>query len=307
MEHIPFTEFVKLSKEELIALNPILALIEQQQQDKVETEAYTAVLVNIIKNIDLGVLIRATFTYPKLDDFCKLPVLTPFWNERWRLSGRGHNPIDEEDINDDEPAKPHEYKPQVTLPTFDLLKGIYIYVQYKFNNTSENSRYRSYAHAYLKCAAQLGYFPALNAMYLDAFQAGKLDQALIYALRLAELYWTPGYLLLCLINYQADNYQEALLNLLVAEKLLPFSGAMINNAYQGDSIESILRGAGLNDLTTAKHFLAELSHLPMSYVTSSLYKQAKKITDNILQKFDKEEEVLNGAEKNTTSAITMQY
>lgn len=303
MKHIPFTEFVKLNQEELMTLYPVLVLIEQQQQSKAATEAYTAVLVNLIKNIDLGVLIRATFTYPKLDAFCKLPVLIPFWNERWRLSSRGHNP----DKKDDAPASTHEYKPQVTLHTFELLKGIYIYAQYKFNNASEVPLYRSYAPAYLKCAAQLGYFPALNALYLDAFQSNKLNQALIYATRLAELYWTPGYLLLCLIHYQAENYQEALLNLLVAEKLMPFSGPMINNAYQGDSVESILRGAGLKDLTTAKHFLAELSHLPISYVTSSLYKQAKEIADKILQKFDAEEEVLSDADQHTASTITLQY
>lgn len=51
MKHIPFTEFVKLNQEELMTLYPVLVLIEQQQQSKAATEAYTAVLVNLLKTL----------------------------------------------------------------------------------------------------------------------------------------------------------------------------------------------------------------------------------------------------------------
>ncbi|HHT0591818.1 TPA: DUF5630 domain-containing protein [Legionella anisa] len=307
MNYMPFTEFLKLNKEELSTLNPLLVLIEQFQPSKMSVAPDTSTLVSLIENIDLGLLIRGTFTYPKLDALCKQSELIPFWNERWRLCGHAHNPVDENDKKAEVRAKTHEYKPQVTLHTFELLKGIFIYAQYNFHQSSGNPIYMSYAPAYLKCAAQLGYFPALNALYKNAFQRNKLAEALIYATQLAALYWTPGYLLCCLIYYKADNYKEALLNLLVAEKLMPFSDAMINNAYQGQSVNSILSSAGLTSLTAAKSYLAELSDLPMNYVTSSLYTKAKEIADNIIQKFNSEE-VLNDdvVDKNSIPAGSLQ-
>lgn len=235
-------------------------------------------LNKIISNIDLGLLIRAALTDPEIDKICKHPAVNALWEERWRKCGR--NPREAAAINS---LPIVEYKPQQTLHTFDLLKSIFIYSKYKtiLKNNKNN------AMDYLKLAAQLGHFAALNILTTTYMEKSEnLNEALTYAQTAAHLYWTPGYLLLTAFFYNQGQYQEALLSLMIAEKLLPYSDNMITNAYQGKNLLTIispwmseLKVSNWNEVKLA---LAECANLPAHFVTNVLDAKATKQVNEIL-------------------------
>lgn len=135
-------------------------------------------------------------------------------------------------------------------------------------------------------AAEAGYFPALNSLVTDCLTQPDLHhKALVYANIAADLHWTPGYLLLAVVELKLEQYDKALLHLIIAEKLLPYSESMINNAYQGQALEAIAQGLmqslGVRDWMEAKVKLAQLSHLPLAFVTTRLYTQADRLVEMI--------------------------
>ncbi|HHF7347784.1 TPA: DUF5630 domain-containing protein [Legionella feeleii] len=285
MPYQTLQEFLKLKTAEKISLKPLLELSEALEQGGLSSQEQVA-LASEIEKIDFALLIRAALGNPKLNTLCKHPSLNDIWNEKWRLCGLNPPRTGEPP----QAGKPiHEYKPQSTLHTFELLKGIFVYGQYKRHLKAEESIFRAYAPSYLQLAAYLGYFPALGGLCKQALAQNSLNNALFYASKAAELYWTPGYFLLAITTYtlarQDHNesfYQTALLQLIIAEKLMPHAENMINNAYQGKSVATALAEAGLSDLIELKQELARLAGLSMPWVTTTLYKQAEKEAKKIV-------------------------
>ena len=239
-------------------------------------------LHKVVEGIDLGLLIKAAVADPRIDEICKYPSLNSIWNERWRKSGA--NPKEKAEINN-LPIK--EYKPQSTVHTFDLLKGIYFYGQYRVAIAKIQNSKNFFKHNYLDLAAKSGHFAALNILskqYMQDPDSSAL--ALLYAKIAASLYWTPGYLLLAAFYYENEHYKDALLSLMVAEKLIPHSAEMINNAYQGKDLltitQPLMNDLNVKDWTEAKIKLAALADLPISFVITTLEKEAtQKIKEHL--------------------------
>ncbi|KTD47358.1 Ankyrin repeat protein [Legionella rubrilucens] len=235
-------------------------------------------LLTLIKAISLATLIKLAIEDNSVDTLCRHPALERHWNERWRLSGR--NPR-EMAIKNYQPV--HEYLPQPTIPTFQLLQGIFLYSQYKTTSDA--------AMLHLYQAAEVGYFPALNVLTNYCLTQTDLHhKALVYAALAADYYWTPGYLLLAVTELKLEQYDKALFHLIIAEKLLPYSDAMINNAYQGQSLaviaQPLMPSLDAHNWMEAKIKLAELSHLPLNMVTSRLYAQADRVVEEIKASFN---------------------
>lgn len=233
-------------------------------------DADNVLLIEEIKKMDLALLIKSAINDPILNAHCYHPALDEYWNERWRKSGR--NPKEKADIN----HKPiHEYKPQATLHTFELLKGIFIYSHYlRLKNKKEQL-----AESYLQLAALLRNYAALNILFKRHFmEPDGQAQALFLAQTASESYRTPGFILLAMLYYQQGRYQDALFNLIMAELLIPHSENMVNNAYQGKSIEEmiqpLLETFEAKSLIQVKVHLAELAQLPAYFVTQNLYNKA---------------------------------
>ncbi|MDX1838806.1 hypothetical protein DIZ81_13795 [Legionella taurinensis] len=230
-------------------------------------------LLTLIKAISLSLLIKLAMEDNHVNALCRHPVLEPHWNERWRLSGR--NPH-EMAIKNNQPV--HEYLPQPTIPTFQLLQGIFLYSQYRTNSDA--------AMLHLYEAAEAGYFPALSVLTNHCLTQPDLHhKALNYAALAANYYWTPGYLLLAVTELKLEQYDKALLHLIIAEKLLPYSDTMINNAYQGQSLaviaQPLMPSLDAHNWMEAKIKLAQLGHLPLNMVTSRLYAQADRVVEEI--------------------------
>lgn len=280
-------QFLKLTAPEKNIIEPLLKLSMVKNENTALSPADVQALIPAVEKLGMALLIRAALSNQQLNSLCKHPCLNNIWNEKWRNCGLNPSNALGQALN---PSRPiHEYKPQPTLHTFDLLKGIFIYSQYKHHLNASEEKPRTYAPAYLQFAAHLGYFPALSGLCKQEFTKKSHSQALFYASKAAELYWTPGFFLLGVITYNIANqakseplYKEALLHLIMAEKLRPHSEAMINNAYQGKSVEEMLVEAGLSNLTEAKKQLASLADLSMSWVTSVLYPDASEKVTKIL-------------------------
>jgi hypothetical protein len=220
-------------------IRKLLESIESSSSQKAKgLEKITAndlrLLHQFIEHMDLALLIKLSIQNPTVNTLCNHPSLNDFWNEKWRTCGR--NPREQAQINHD-PI--HEYLPQPTINTFEFIKGLFVYSQYILLSRSSLKNQES-SEQYLRLAAELNYFPALNALCARALKKNETVKAILYAQVAAQYYWTPGYLLLTSIYYSLKLYPEALQTLMISEKLLPFSNEMVNNAYQGKTLERIL-------------------------------------------------------------------
>jgi tetratricopeptide (TPR) repeat protein len=235
-------------------------------------------LRNIFKKMDLGLLIKAALIDPAVDALCKHPDLNAVWNERWRLCGRNPNGPETQ-------AEPiHGNTPQSTIETFDLLKGVYIYGKYV---TISKKDPEGYAHDYLNLAASLGNFASLNTLFTQCMQNhDHWDKALLHATKAAQLYRTPGYLMLAVLHYQSGSFKEALLNLLIAVKLIPHSESMMNNAYHGNDFTSMVKPLMIKleveSWPGVIGKLATLAQLDMCFVTGTLWKKASQTVAEII-------------------------
>lgn len=235
-------------------------------------------LQQTVESMDLGLLVRASAADSEIDLICKHPALNHNWDERWRKCGS--NPQEKAKLNN---LPIVEYKPQSTIHTFDLLKGIYFYGQYIKNKNNP-----VLAQEYLELAAQLGHFASLNVLTKENMKdSNNLVIAVVYAQMAAQLYWTPGYLLLSAFYFEQEFYKEALLNLMIAEKLISHSENMINNAYQGRDfttmINKIMNELNVSTLNEAKLKLARLGGLPIHFITNILDKEASRQVKELLK------------------------
>lgn len=232
-----------------------------------------------IEQVNLGLLIRAAETDPAINTICKRSELNEIWNEKWRqATPKSLNSIETKDA-------PLEYKPQPTIHSFDLLKGTFFYACYRTLLRKEEV---ADAQHYLMLAAKLGHYTAVNTYIVENLkQPSHSQQVLAFAQQAAELYRTPGYILLCVVYYEMRMYKEALTSLMMAEKLIPASGEMMINAYQGRSFESIaeplMNSLEVQDWPAGKVALAKLAELPIAFVTTNLDAQVTASVNDILQ------------------------
>ncbi len=243
----------ELSAREKIIENTILLYVDAdlENPDNISTDdlRITSELMSFIKSTDDGTLLKLAIANPVIDRICQAPAFQQLWEDLWRQCGA--NP------NETSHGPQHENLPIPTLSCFSLLKGFYLYQQYldvaAENEILSDEQLRA-ASDYLKISAQHGCFFALNALCAQELKLcanhpdSQLAEEIInYAKRAAALHWTPGYLLLSNVYHElsaaSDSetvkhllFNETLTALAIAQKLEPYSQAMINNAYQGKTL-----------------------------------------------------------------------
>jgi hypothetical protein len=166
--------------------------------------------------------------------------------------------------------------------SFDLIKSLFIYANYKKNLYSTNVLNLKLAGDLLKIAASLGSFAALNPICLsNSYEFFTPMDCFSYAKKAAQLYLTPGYLILAMLCYKKENYLDSLKYLILAEKLVPYSAVFINNAYRGKTVDGIV-AASFGSWTEGIIKLASLADLPLSYVTGELYSSMDRKKESII-------------------------
>ncbi|WP_058535204.1 DUF5630 domain-containing protein [Legionella saoudiensis] len=233
-----------------------------QTWEKSNKEKNPRLIEALIEEYDTEVLFKLAFADPEFDALCKSPNLEPHWVNLWRLCGT--NPREEAEEN----HKPiQEYSPMFTVSScFELLKGYYLYQAYlsliEEAGDELSEAELEEAKKLLMAAADCGSFFAMNALCREGLlrlkKSFNTDVALLvlhYAELAAELYLSPGYLLLgsvCqeLIRYQNNSNwtpiqftQLAFKSYAIAKYIEPISGPMLNNAFQGQTLEQASNGA----------------------------------------------------------------
>ncbi len=260
-------EFLTLSGEEEKAYQAILLVKRESKEEEKSAElSVSKPVFNCIIGIDLAVLIKIALKYPLINALCESPQFALHWQEQWRQSGL--NPPGEFHRSE---LPTHEYAPMPTISCFQLLQGLYIYKTYRKRYAGFDKltpALQEEAREYLELSSKLGCFFAINVLCkqgLERLEEAKPDRQLVFqmldlAKKAADLYWTPGYLLLSTVTQELSLYadalfkdkyllpqqiffRDALVALKVAQKLEKDSEAMLNNAYQGKTLEQASQGA----------------------------------------------------------------
>ncbi len=216
----------------------------------------SAELVEYLKNADLSLILRFSIKYPDVDSICKRSSLNKMWDEILQRSS----------------FLSFECKPQPTIHSLDLLKGLLLYAGYKRRSVSEDSQDKQMSIKFLELSADLGCFVALNQVCQLELKKAEPNRILVFnsALRAASLYLTAGYLLLAACNYLLKLPREALECLILAEKLIPHSEVYTYNAYFGKPIDEIIKHS-FGNLTKGKVALSKLADIPPPEVVGILY------------------------------------
>ncbi|WP_158618889.1 DUF5630 domain-containing protein [Legionella qingyii] len=213
----------------------------------------------IIENSDHEVLFKLAMNNTEIDAICKAPEFKWYWEEIWRLCGV--NPKENAALNH-EPV--HEYQPMPTVSScFELLKGLYLYENYRkfFKDMEHTQKCYDDAEEFLAASGSYGCFFALNALCTGGlnllhheFDEQIAQKIIIYAQIAAKYYLSPGYLLLANVYQELLKYQnetnlvgrnlslQAFQAMSVAKRLEPYSAPMLNNAYQGKTLEEASNG-----------------------------------------------------------------
>jgi hypothetical protein len=205
---------------------------------------------------DVGSLLKLAIATPRIDKLLSLPVFQAYWNLCWQKSG---------------PQTPSllTYETMSTISSLELLKGIYIYEGYRKliqDMPSDAPDLLLQAEEYLSRAGDFGCYYAINVLCTEGLKTtlqiedvetkqNKVQKILHYAKKAADVYLTPGYLLLSSVYHELtaqsgtifeDNgctekyyFFQAILALQLAHKLEPYSFPMIHNAYQGQTINEV--------------------------------------------------------------------
>ncbi len=210
------------------------------------SEAKMKIVADIVLDADSVALMKLSESYPGIKELCLQPVFNEHWNKL--LKACGNNPDNKfRDVN----RKIHEFLPLKTVPSFQLLKSIYVYGLHKQLSNSEDKDDQAHAEEYLLFAANLGNFNAINGWCRERLEASDWVETtrsiIVMAQKAADLYLAPGYILLANVYIalakRCTNQNKKLYvglafsALCVAEKLESISGNMINNAYHGKSIQ----------------------------------------------------------------------
>lgn len=277
-EPIPLTKWLTLSQKELVALKPLLFLKNKYEKNSSLTQDEEIKLKKIITQLDPHLFIKHAISDSIANEFYHLTILDELWDQKWiacsQIDNAGNLLL----------SSTFSYQKQPSLPSFDLLKGSYLYAKYLIYNVRETNHAGHIARDYLFLAAEIGIFAAINLMFKQCLDAPDKSLSFFYAQRAAKLYLTPGYLLLAILYCHCDNYKEALNCFLLAYKLLPESQILINNAYRGESIDNIISPIFKN-WANGIQLLAEQAKIPLSDVTGYIDNTLKITAEHILQEF----------------------
>lgn len=244
-------EFLFLNQDEKTHQKTILKFILENTDISEDT-------VKFITEMDEGILLKLAIIDNEIDQFLQAHDFQVFWDGLWRQCGASLSEL----ILDTNAVQ--EYVPLVTISSLELLKGFYIYQAYLglIKNETMTPELFSTVLDYLKLSANLGCFFALNVLCIEGLallktnpNAALANEILAYAKSAADLYWTPGYLLLANVYQELSLYsslmfpkgqdeqvnkkyffQQASIALTMAQLLEDHSQPMINNAYQGKTL-----------------------------------------------------------------------
>ena len=264
-------DFLKLSQSCIMKNRLFISLFEEYENGE---NGLKPVLIAQIKKTDPVFLIRYALINRMFDDFCKEAGLVGHWQMIWMLCGinRCLDPILPKELTKDGYLLSH------LMSCFDLIKGEFLYWQYKIESTGENP---DDAQDYLMLSAELSCFKSMEIfcfkklqLIQKSFSRSEADFLLDIARKCAENHWTPGYLLLANVSIQLasimkkkdvgfftqasmiqDLYVTALGALHFAETLAVFSKSQIHNAYDGRSIAEKYQGTALTNLASVRERL----------------------------------------------------
>ena len=260
------SDFLLLSEEE--------KKLEKELVDLINNNSTSELIFEKVLACKEKTLFKLAITNPEIDKLLKSKDLTSYWNDLWRRAGI--NPAGTKCITN----KPlHEYLPIATVPSLDLLKGLFIYEAFKVmvaNETTKQSELIEQGAEYLLLSSNLGCFFAQNALCRNGlkllssqFNAELAGVVISIAQKSAEQHWTPGYLLLANVYKELSKYEEnfiagglsiaAYQALIAAKTLEPKSGPMLNNAYQGKSITEASEGQFKSFFQMRAKFVSDLN------------------------------------------------
>lgn len=271
-------EWLVLTEEETLSLKPLLPLITTYTQRRTLSEGEKAEALRYLSTLDLALLIKHALRYPEAGNFYKQPGFKAFWDKQW------------EDCSKEFLSTTFEFvgKPQATLSSFELLKGVFLYARYKkIRQEAKNKDEEKIAEEYLDLSANSGFFTAIILLFKLNLADDKTPTSFFYAQQASSLYLSPGYLLQAYFYYQRGFYLEALKNFILAKKLAPYSEIFIHNAYTGLPIESIIQPF-FSSWEEGIQKLAGLAKLPMPFVVKHIYPQLDKEVEVILSSIPKE-------------------
>ncbi|CDZ79009.1 hypothetical protein BN59_03324 [Legionella massiliensis] len=216
-------------------------------------------LERLIQRSDTGMLLKLALTDPEIDAICKLPQFEDYWTDIWRQTG-----VNPREMAQDSGEPIHENLPMPTVSSFELLKGLFLYEEYRRQleaQTELTEKFFKEAEEFLVASVRHGCYFAMNALCMAGlellqanFDADIAIKVLICARVAANFYLSPGYLLLSNVYHDFIQYKDkdcfAGLNLRIeafkaaymAERLEEYSIAMINNAYQGKTLQEASGG-----------------------------------------------------------------
>lgn len=273
--------------------NNVLLNILDHQSVLMNVELSSRALADLILQTDVVTLFKLSEINADVNALCKQPVFTDYWN--CLLKRYGKNPQDETHVDD---QKTHEYLPVVTMSSFDLLKGIYIYETHRRLLETGDDSDKDVAQEYLAFAVALGNFQALNktcSSMLDEINMSS-DPQKIHALiaigkRAADLHWTPGFIMLSNIYAELASFgknffiKHSLQALQTAEKLEPYSDNMINNAYQGKTISEATHNR-LRDWSSAKQkIVSSVYGSLIAHDINQAYREASRAVASIMSMY----------------------
>ncbi|KTD27117.1 DUF5630 domain-containing protein [Legionella maceachernii] len=297
-------------------LNDFLELNEKEKELQFriihyyKTHARTF-LNGLIRSTDTSSLIKLAILNPQIDEICHLPQFAEYWDDVWRLCGL--NPRENAAINE---RPVHEFMPMVTIPScFEQIKGYFLYVSYKNlldKDGNLSAELYPQAELYLTASSQFGCYFAINTLCrtgLDFLQ-NQFDEEIVkkilcFTQVAARLYLSPGYFLLANVYQTLIQFEEkpilGALNLRmesfkainIAKRLQAYSAPMINNAYQGKTLEEASQGE-IKSFSHAEQRLQQMLCLNYHELEISL-KKAKAEVDSLIHQLHLEESLTSQA------------
>lgn len=265
-------------------------LIKLQQNDTLQ-------FYKTITEYELDALMKLTEKYPEIADLCQSPDFNQHWENVIRHSGK--NPPSQASING---LPVHQYLPQWSILPFAFVKGLHAYNKYLLLTKTGK---RGAAENALALAIKYGNFNGMNAFCKKSLLQlqNHFDLALLYkviavAERAAKLHCTPGFLLLANIYLQVSALtslidekvqskleKEYLLlsfqSIIIAENIQPISQEMVNNAFQGKSIQEAVG----NETMTWGSWKEKIYNLAKNKITinelNEVYHRAQQIIKHI--------------------------
>ncbi|WP_367608429.1 DUF5630 domain-containing protein [Legionella sp. W05-934-2] len=253
---------------------------------------------NTLIRYDVRLLLKLSINNPEINRLCSGKGMESFWTDLLCSFDAG--------IQGD-----FTYQPMATLPSFELLKGLFLYDEYQtlIKATPFTPKKQSFANTCLDKSAKYGCFFAMNALCMNGLVSlnAKFDsklalEVLSYASQAAEIYLSAGYLLfgnvcqsLCQYNMEEvlgsmNLKQNALEAFLVAEQLETISGPMIHNAYQGKSL-SLASNNRIKSFAEAVVHANEALHLSYDEVNMA-FRSARSAAQKVKSQWDNNSEDL---------------